>query len=335
MRIDLAGWTREATQGDPRAFMALFEEADRLGFDGVWFSEFRLPNPAWPYPSPLLLAAAVLARTERLRVGTAVLVLPLHHPLMLAEEIAQLDWQSGGRIDIGLGRGTEPGALRALQCDASQTRERFERGCLLLRQALSSAPVHSADGPWVFDAITVGPAPVQQPHPPLYLTGSTPETLAFSVAQGFPLLLSLEPPEGAQLARVDDILVRNALPAQPLRGRSSLARYVCIGASAAQVAAQLEALWPLLLRRRQHFAGLRGVPPEDVPPLDVARVLREQFIHGDPAACHAQIRELCQRTGIPHLRCVFNANGLWSDSQALAGMRLFAHEVLPFLRTAA
>ncbi|MFW9327030.1 LLM class flavin-dependent oxidoreductase, partial [Glaesserella parasuis] len=58
-----------------------------------------------------LLAAAVLARTERLRVGTSVLVLPLHHPLMLAEEIAQLDLQSAGRIDVGVGRGTEPAAL--------------------------------------------------------------------------------------------------------------------------------------------------------------------------------------------------------------------------------
>jgi alkanesulfonate monooxygenase SsuD/methylene tetrahydromethanopterin reductase-like flavin-dependent oxidoreductase (luciferase family) len=70
IRIDLAGWTREATRGGHREFLALFERAERLGFEGVWFNEFRVPDTAWPYPSPLLLAAALLARTERLRVGT-------------------------------------------------------------------------------------------------------------------------------------------------------------------------------------------------------------------------------------------------------------------------
>ena len=89
MRIDLAGWTREATRGSHREFLALFERAERLGFEGVWFNEFRVPDTPWPYPSPLLLAAALLARTERLRVGTSVLVLPLFHPLLLAEEIAE------------------------------------------------------------------------------------------------------------------------------------------------------------------------------------------------------------------------------------------------------
>ncbi|MDR0225550.1 MAG: LLM class flavin-dependent oxidoreductase [Burkholderiaceae bacterium] len=331
MRIDLAGWSREATRGSHREFLALFERAERLGFHGVWFHEFRLPSTAWPYPSPLLLAAALLARTERLRVGTSVLVLPLHHPLVLAEDLAQLDLQSGGRIDVGVGRGTEPAALRALQVDADTTRERFEQSCRILVQALSGRPVSAGPGPWRFEDRAPLCTPVQRPHVPLYVGGSTPETLGFAMDQDLPLLLSLEPPEGAQLERLDAAARSRGRDAAGLRARSSLARYVCIGRNTAEVQSRLQALWPLLYQRRVHFAGLRGVPADQVPPIDVARVLEEQFIHGTPEQCHARITALGERTGVGQLRCVFNANGLWSDAQAIQGMELFASEVLPSL----
>lgn len=336
LRIDLAGYSREATLGDHRAFLAFFEEAERLGFDGVWIHEFRLLPAGGPYPSPMLLAAALLARTERLRVGISALVLPLHHPLLLAEEIAQLDVQSNGRFDVGIGRGTDPSTLRALQIDPSTTRERFERACLLLRDALGGKAVSSSEGPWRFDAQTVGPACVQRPHPPLYIAGSTAETMGFAVAHGFPLLLSLEPPETAQLAHVDAAFA--AFTASASEGRaamlagSSLSRYVCIGATEAQARAQADRLLPLLYARRLHFARLRGVTPEQVPPLDVERVLREQVLLGDPQACAAQIAQLVARTGVRQLRCVFNGNGVLERDEALAGMRLFAQEVMPVLR---
>lgn len=301
MRIDLAGWTREATRGDPQAFFALFEAADRMGFKGVWFSEFRLSPTGGPYPSPLLLAAALLARTERLRVGTAVLVLPVHQPLLLAEELAQIDFQSGGRLDVGLGRGTEPATLDALGIHASETRALFERACAQLQSA---------------------------PHPPLYIAASTPESIGFAVHRDLPLLLSLEPPEARQLAHLDAL----AGPLAPgLRARASLARYVCIGASQAEVAAQLDTLWPRLYERRVYFAAKRGVRAQDVPPIDVQGTLREQFIFGDPAACYEQIAALRAQTGVLSLRCVFNANGLSSNTEALASMQLFARELLPAL----
>lgn len=303
MRIDLAGWTRDATRGDPRAFFSLFETADQLGFDGVWFSEFRLASADWPYPSPLLLAAALLARTERLRVGTAVLVLPLHRPQLLAEELQQLEHQSGGRIDVGLGRGTDAATLSALRIAPDETRVLFEQACTVLQSG---------------------------PHPPLYVAGSTPESIGFAVQRNLPLLLSLEPPEARQLAHLEAI-AGDAAPG--LRARSSLARYICIAPTNAEAEEQLEALWPRLHERRVAFAGQRGVKASEVPPIDTARALKEQFVWGDPAQCHAQLAELHRRTGIGSLRCVFNANGLLDNAGAMAGMRLFADELLPAARS--
>lgn len=333
MRIDLAGWTREATQGPTKEFFHLFERAEALGFDGVWFSEFRVPDAPWPYPSPLLLAAALLARTERLRVGTSVLVLPLHHPLMLAEEIAQVDYQSQGRLDVGVGRGTDPASLQTLQVGADATRERFETACGLIRASLRGEVVAGSAGePWCFAPRKLMAKAVQQPHPPMYVAGSTPETLGFALAHDLPLLLSLEPSEATQLDRLEHLAQEAGQDTAALRCRSSLARYVCIGADQAQVDAQLQTLWAQLYQRRVYYAGKRGVAPSDVPAIQVDQVLREQFISGTPQACLQQVQALSQRTGIHQLRCVFNANGLWSNATALAGMELFAREVLPALR---
>ncbi|WP_200843893.1 LLM class flavin-dependent oxidoreductase [Pantoea sp. 18069] len=331
MRIDIAGWTREAMAGDHQAFRTIFESADRWGFDGAWFSEFRLPQSDWQYPSPLLLASALLARTERLRVGTSVLVLPLHHPLMLAEEIAQLDFQSGGRIDVGIGRGTEPASLACLEVDPESTRERFESGARILRDALRGDTVASAGPLWNFAPRRLASLPQQQPHPPIYVAGSTEETLGFALAEDLPLLLSLEPPEATQLERLARAAEQQGRKATPLLARSSLARYVCIGANASQVRQQLGGLWEKLYARRVYFAGKRGVAAADVPAIDQPKVLREQFIYGTPEQCHAQILALRARTGMLSLRCIFNANGLWSNDVALAAMQLFAQEVLPAL----
>ncbi|MDO5087148.1 MAG: LLM class flavin-dependent oxidoreductase [Comamonadaceae bacterium] len=330
LRLDLAGYSREATVGEPRAFLDFFHTAEQLGFDGVWFHEFRLLPGTGPYPSPLLLAAALLARTERLRVGISALVAPLHQPLLLAEELAQLHFQSGGRLDAGVGRGTDAATLAQLGIDPASTRTLFERCCDTLQTRATGVP--------------------------LYVAGSTPETLGFALARRLPLLLSLEPPEAAQLAQVrqwvqaaptgaaahagasasdSDSRDARTRAARAVLAASSLSRYVCIGATRAEADAQLAALWPRLHARRVFFAARRGVPAHQVPAVDTAQALRTQFIHGTPAQCRAQITQLAQASGIGALRCVFTANGLLPPEQALAGMRLFAREVLPALRAAA
>lgn len=320
MRIDLYGWTRDSTRGSHRDFLALFEEADRLGFDAVWFNEFHFQQPPQPYPSTLLLAAALFARTERIRVGTSILVLPLHDPLLLAESLAQLDWQSGGRLDVGVGRGTDPQTFRILGVDHALARERFE--------ATYDAMLRVWTAPLSDDHPATAP-PLQRPHPPLYVAGSTPETLAFAARRNLPLLLSLEPPELRQLAVYADVLAETG--AASALSRSSLCRYVCVGRDAAQAEAAVDHLLSRRQTARDAAARARGVAGV---PLDRAKVLAEQVIWGDPAQCVAQIGALRQTRGTGELRCVFNGNGVLDNDTALAGMRLFAETVLPAAREA-
>lgn len=310
MRIDIAGIGREPDRVSHTDFLALMQEIDQLGFDGIWFNEFHFQTPPQPYPSPLLLAASIFACTQRLRVGTSVLVLPLHDPLLLAEQIEQLQWHSGGRFDAGFGRGTAPATFEKLKIDVASTRHRFERALLALKASLPPADNNSRQA--------------------IYIAGYTPETLAFAAEHGFPLLLSLEPPEGRQIeiynAAVAAGQYRTMLP------ESSLTRYVVMGRTDAEAESHLQALLPLLQERRIFYAQRRGIARADVAPIDRNALLRDQMIMGDPETCVRRIIELRRTSGIGALRCVFNGNGVLTRQQTLGQMRLFSQTVLPSLR---
>lgn len=328
MHVGLTGWQREAAEGDHHDLLALFQEADRLGYDSLWLPELHFQRAGLSYPSPLLLAAAVFALTERLRIGAGVVLLPLHHPLLLAEQLAQLDRQSGGRLDVGIGRPNDPAVLTALGIDPATKHERFVHGYHLLVEAWTRGQVASADGPWQFPETEISPAPIQQPHPPIYLAGLSFETIRFAVEQRLPLLLSLERPEGLQLERWRAI---EKTPEQAADlWRYSLNRYVFIGRTDAEAHERLDRALPYILGRRR-WAPVDVRDPEAVRAAR-ADLVRTQAIVGSPDSCVREIERLAREVGTGHLRCVFNALGGLDRATTLDQMRLFAAEVLPAAR---
>jgi alkanesulfonate monooxygenase SsuD/methylene tetrahydromethanopterin reductase-like flavin-dependent oxidoreductase (luciferase family) len=335
LRVGLAGFGREIpgrAAGNTQSLLRMAERADALGFDSIWFNEIRFDHDLY-FPSPLLLAAAIFARTERLRVGTSVMVLPLHHPLDLAEQIAQLDWQSGGRIDVGIGRGSaSPYANAALGVDPETTRDRFVACYEALIGAWTSPSGSSAATPfWSYKDVPLGAKPVQQPHPPIYVAGYTPETIEFAVLRGLPLLLSLEPPEARQLGPWRELVRAHGKPED--LWPSSLTRYVCIGETDEAAQQAVDDLLPRIYQRRVELAARRGTPADQVEARSRESFLAEQAIAGTPEQCIAQIERLVEDPGAGHLRAVFNGNGVLDDETALRGMELFAREVLPVCGT--
>ncbi|WP_404933974.1 LLM class flavin-dependent oxidoreductase [Nitratireductor sp. L15S-10] len=329
MRIDLAGFAREGVLGDHCDLMRLVERADTLGFDGIWFNEFHFSRDTLPYPSTLLLGADILARTERLRFGTSILVLPLYHPLLLAEQIAQLDFQSGGRVDVGIGRGTDPSTFSALGVAPGEVHLRFREALKIMIEAWTMPHCSADAGPWKFSNVAVGPRPVQQPHPPIYVAGVSEETVDIAARNGFPLLLSLEPNEARQLPVFDAALNRHGTTRAALTA-SSLSRYVVIAPTRAEAERCVDALLEKLNTRRAERALARGVAPPQ--PRSRAAMVADFTISGTPEDCHAQLCALSARTGSQSIRCLFSANGLIANDVALRGMELFATEVLSAFR---
>lgn len=166
---------------DPRAWgeaLALAAWADAAGLDSLWLPEGHLRRGA--PASPLLGLAAFAARTRRIRLATTSLLLSIHDPLRVAAEVATLDQLSHGRVVLGLGRGFEPAMLRAFGVDPSTKRDRFDEALDAILAAWRTA---GEDG-------DPGLAPMQRPHPPLFVAAFGPKGLAQAGRRGLPYLAS-------------------------------------------------------------------------------------------------------------------------------------------------
>src|SRR5438105_14252364 len=146
--------------------------AERLGYHGVLLAEHHFTNYC-AIPNPLMLAAAIGQRTSRIRIGTAVVVLPLHNPVRLAEDVAEADQLTGGRIEVGFGRGYAAYEFTPLGLDLESSPAAMAEGLDVLDKLCSGPDVSNQDRRGPFPAVTVTPQPVPRPRPPAwYALGS-------------------------------------------------------------------------------------------------------------------------------------------------------------------
>lgn len=167
---------------------------EELGYDSVWFGEHHYNG--YSFGNPAVIAAAAAMRTKRIRLGTGVSLVPLHHPLKVAEEYAMLDVLSNGRLEYGAGRGYMSYAYDLLGVDQSESAERFREGLSFIDAAWR------ADGPFTFEGqfftavdYHFFPKPVQNP-PPIYAAAArTPDSYVWAGEQGHHLCTSFFSPE--------------------------------------------------------------------------------------------------------------------------------------------
>jgi alkanesulfonate monooxygenase SsuD/methylene tetrahydromethanopterin reductase-like flavin-dependent oxidoreductase (luciferase family) len=173
------------------------ERAEQLGFHSIWLPEHHFGGSG-SIPSPLLLLAAVAARTERLRLGTTSFLLPLRHPLHVAEEVSVLDRLSHGRVILGVGRGFRKSTFAAFDVPVKEKRDRFEAAVAVMYNAWAGEPVAwDEDGAGApSQPVRLAPRPVQKPHPPLWVAAFGPKAVAQAGRLGLPYLASPIEPRG-------------------------------------------------------------------------------------------------------------------------------------------
>src|SRR5215472_8069612 len=142
------------------------KRAEAAGFDSIWLGEHH-NNPVL-YPAPLIGLATVASRTRRIRLGTGVLLLPLYHPVMVAEEGAMVDMISGGRLILGIGAGYAPEEFAAFGYSLKERGSRLEEGASLLHRLWTEENVTHRGKYYQIDNATISPRPVQQPRPPIW-----------------------------------------------------------------------------------------------------------------------------------------------------------------------
>lgn len=301
---------------------------DRTGYDAVWLAEHHF-NDFSVCPSVHLMGMAVAARTTNLRVGTAVSLAALYHPLRLAEEVALLDVLSGGRVNWGAGRGFDRSEFDAFGVPADETYPRFREAVDVVLRAWTEERLTYSGAHWGFDGVEVLPKPLQRPHPPTWLAASSPEAVRWAAREGFSIMM--DPHSSFAEIAAKRELYRAELEAggRTVAGRDlPMARLVAVAATAAEAeeVARAGAAWTVRSYAnagRGNVGDYRPGPAPGAPFVDpVRRYLDEVVVHGTPSMVVDHLERLREEMYLDYL--------LLAPLSARS-FELFTDEVLPRL----
>ena len=179
---------------------AHIETAESLGLDSVWMAESHFNPQRSVLSAPLVLGAAIAGRTDRIKIGTAVHVIPLGNPIRMAEEAATLDQVSQGRFEYGVGRSGFPGSYEGYGMAYGESRERFYEYLQIIREAWTSDSFSFKGDFYSYDDVCLTPKPYQQPHPPFRIAATTTDTFPLLGELGYPIFVGVRGLGASQVA---------------------------------------------------------------------------------------------------------------------------------------
>ena len=309
------------------------QAAESLGFSNIWLAEHHFSTYGY-LSRPLQLATYLAGRTTRIRVGTAVIVVPLHHPLVVAEEIATLALLAPDRLDIGLGRGYQYYEFERFGLELESGRARWEESIDVILKALAGGPFSYEGKLYRIPETTIFPQ-LEGPWPPIWITAQSPDSVEGAVRRGFNVLtggFGVPVERMAEFRKLFDRVVAEVKPPQPLHVGVQRAVYVTKNDADARAAAE-EARWNMrvTLSLRNHYErveGGRAIPVPAPKEPDVDDLLDRYLVIGTPETCIRQIQLLRRDVGITHFNCSFWFGDL-EQARVLRSMELFAREVMP------
>jgi alkanesulfonate monooxygenase SsuD/methylene tetrahydromethanopterin reductase-like flavin-dependent oxidoreductase (luciferase family) len=291
---------------------------DEGGYDAVWLAEHHFSTYS-VCPSVHIMGTHVAAKTKNLRIGTAVSLAAMYHPLRLAEEVALLDMLSGGRVNWGAGRGFDQREFRSFGVPIEESAERFLEAVDVVLAAWQG-PLEFHGKFWNFADVEVLPRPLQQPRPPVWLAATSPESIRNAAQRGHDILMDPHSSHGeiARKRRIyADALAEFGFPTE---GRTiPIGRLLAIAptdAEAARVAEQ-GADWTLA-------SYVKGPPPGGETRFATPKehYMDDVIIHGSPAKVVDKLLALKEEMPLDYLLC---------SPLSHETFMLFTNEVLPKL----
>jgi alkanesulfonate monooxygenase SsuD/methylene tetrahydromethanopterin reductase-like flavin-dependent oxidoreductase (luciferase family) len=322
---------------------------EELGFDSIWLTEHHFIEYGLSV-SPALLAAAAAMRTSRVRIGLAAAILPFHDPVRLAEELAMVDVLSGGRLDVGVGRGNRPVEFEGYRVPQIENRERFDESLEIMLRAWTRERFAFEGRHYQIPEVRVIPKPIQQPHPPIYVVCVSPDTIEATALRGWPMLNSILRGTLEPLVQQRDTYVKACRKAgrgdaeiAGLLSRWGVSRHIYVAPTDAQARAETrdaEMWYQEALRRFLIPEDIDRVHPllqpgfrtlaERMGPITWEQLVAETLAVGSPDTVTRKLEEM-QALGVGEVLCWMNFGGL-PQPRVRRSMELFAREVLPHFR---
>ena len=272
-----------------------FQIMDDAGYDAVWLAEHHFSSFS-VCPSVHMMGTMAAARTQRLRIGTAVSLAAFYNPLRLAEEVALLDVLSGGRVNWGAGRGFAVGEFAAFGIPVEESAERFRETVDIVLKAWTNARVSHEGRYFNVRDVEVLPKPLQAPHPPVWMAATSESAIEWAAGRGFSILMDPHCTR-AELGEKRALYGRRLAEAgHAAAGRDiPMARLIAISQSAerAEAVARRGAAWTV-----GSYVGGRGGGRDPVE-----RYVDEVILHGTPDRVLDQILALQESASMNYLMC--------------------------------
>jgi probable F420-dependent oxidoreductase len=305
--------------------------AEDSGFDACFFGEHHQDKDGF-LPSPLIVATAVAARTRRLTVGTSVMLLPLHHPVHVAEDVITLDIVSKGRVVLGVGIGYQAADFQAFAVPMGHRVALFEEGVDIIRKCWSGEPFSYHGTHYTLEGIQIRPRPFQSPAPPLWIGASVPAAARRAGRLG-DAFVATPSTDLESTVRLVDAYRQAALTAgrQP---QVVLMRDAWVAETRAEAAA---VYGPEVMTAYQYYwqnrlAEFRSLGPEVEFTLD--NLAPNRLILGDPETCVREFQRWHEATGSDYvlLRLRHAHSGGPAHEKIMQALKLFGDRVLPYSR---
>jgi alkanal monooxygenase alpha chain len=324
-------------------------EAEKMGFDDVWVLEHHFTKYGI-VSSPTIMAAHLLAKTENIKVGTAISTITLDHPVRLAEEVAHLDQLSNGRFLFGIGRGSFVKDFKVFGVDMSKSREIMDEWTRIMVGAWTKGKVSSNSERLCFDEVEIYPEIYTKPHPPIYVVAQAPSTTEWAAKQGFPLILNFTLEDDAKASQIQ---LYNEVASEAGHDPSKIDHILSCLAGVGDTD------W-MYANSKEYFSwwleeGVRAIELFDrkndkqdgyewhqrqwkewvikgkaSTESRYDRYMRLNPI-GSPELCVEKLQKTIDATGIRHVICGFESLG--SPEQILESMCRFKNEVIPNINT--
>jgi alkanesulfonate monooxygenase SsuD/methylene tetrahydromethanopterin reductase-like flavin-dependent oxidoreductase (luciferase family) len=340
------GWYHEfhrqvARQSDTDAFaMGLDQvcQAEDWGLDAIWLAEIHQQAARSVMSSPMTVLSAIAGRTTKVKLGTGVQVLPLTHPLRLAEETATVDQISRGRLLMGVGRSGNPRAYAAYGVPYSESRERFYETLDVLKLAWSQTSFSFHGKYHHFDEARAVPRPFQTPHPPIRIAGASEDTFPVLGALGYPLFVAVRSGSLAGLAP-DLRAYREAYVAAGHKGKGEVHLRLTLHVAETDKEAQSQAHGSIMAGYQKLTTQLEGSPNArrraelaDVRTLTYDAVMRDKVVIGSPDTVAARLSDLQDQLGIDGILAELNFGAILPPEHMMRSLQLLLQEVRPRLR---
>jgi alkanesulfonate monooxygenase SsuD/methylene tetrahydromethanopterin reductase-like flavin-dependent oxidoreductase (luciferase family) len=328
-----------------QAFDQSFEQVDaaeRWGLDVMWLAELHASPTRSVIAAPLTIAAAIAARTKRMKIGTAVQVLPLCHPLRLAEEAATVDQISRGRLIFGVGRSGFPRTYEAYGIPYAESQERFAETLDIIKRAWREPTLSYKGKYYHFDNVPVTPKPYSAPGPEIRIAINSPDSFPAAGAQGYPIFAAV------RLGTLSELgpnlrAYRDAWRAagHPGQGKVFLRLPLYLAETREQARAEPEQsimhFYRWLGDQLEASAAKSGARPiEDraargqrLQAISYDEALRDKVVVGTPDMVIDRLCELREELGLDGILAEMNCGSLVPHERVMNSLRLLCEAVMP------